>query len=292
MTVLDCHAHLEPRMLDVAQALSKMDAAGVDRVALIPAMNDPLPHTPERLLAIMRRLMRSRATRPLAEAVHRAMLTPEGDLRLGGETFGIYDRPDNEAVARVCAAHPTRFLGWIFLNPRNNPRVLDELERWRAAPGMIGVKLHPHWHDYRTELLGPVLRRAAELRMPVLIHLGFRRRGDFRALSDAFPSLTVISAHAGFPFYDDLWAYRGAYPNLHVDLSSPYIDEPLARAAVAAMGPERCLFGTDAPYGFHDTDGSYDYRRIRGWVERMPVSTAAREGMLGGRFLELLSRNV
>jgi hypothetical protein len=38
---------------------------------------------------------------------------------------------------------------------------------------------------------------------------------------------------------------------LHVDLSSPYLDEPLARAAVAAMGPERCLYGTDSPYGFH-----------------------------------------
>lgn len=276
-------------MLDVDGALAKMDAAGVDRVALIPAMNDPLPHTPERLLAVMRRLMRSRATRPLAEAVHRATLTAEGDLRLKGKTFGIYDRPDNETVARACAAHPTRFLGWIFLNPRNNPRVLDDLERWRSAPGMIGVKLHPHWHDYRTELLTPVLRRVAELGLPILIHLGFRRRGAFREICDALPTLTVISAHAGFPFYDDLWAYRSAYPNLHVDLSSPYIDEPLARAAVAAMGPERCLFGTDAPYGFPEQDGSYDYGRIRGWVERMPVSSAARERMLGGRFLELVS---
>lgn len=289
MTVVDCHAHLEPRMLDVPLALAKMDAAGIDRVALIPAMNDPLPHTPERLLSVLRRLMRFRGTRPVAEAVHRSLLTAEGDLRLDGKIFGIYDRPDNESVARICEAHPTRFMGWIFLNPRNNPAVLDELELWRSVPGMIGVKLHPHWHDYRTELLAPLLRRAAELKLPVLIHLGFRKRGDFRALCDAFPTLTVISAHAGFPFYDDLWAYRGAYPNLHVDLSSPYIDERLARAAVAAMGPERCLFGTDAPYGFHESDGSYDYRQIRGWVERMPVSSAERDRMLGERFLELVS---
>lgn len=279
-------------MLDVGDALAKMDAAGVDRVALIPAMNDPLPHTPERLLSVMRRLMRSTATRPLAEAVHRATLTPEGDLRLGGKTFGLYDRPDNEAVAQACAAHPTRFLGWIFLNPRNNPHVLDELERWRSSPGMIGVKLHPHWHDYRTDVLGPLLRRIEELGLPVLIHLGFRRRGNFRAICDAHPKLTVISAHAGFPFFGDLWAYRGAYPNLHVDLSSPYLDEPLARAAVSTMGPERCLFGTDAPYGFHQADGSYDYGRIRGWVERMPVSSDARERMLGARFSELVSAHV
>ena len=236
---------------------------------------------------MVRRLSTSRAGRVLVEATHRALLTPEGDVRLSGKVVGIYDRPENEPVARLVAAHPGRFMGWIFLNPRNNPRVLDELERWRAVPGMIGVKLHPHWHDYRTEILGPVLRRAEELGLPVLIHLGFGKRGDFRAICREHPRLKVVSAHAGFPFYKDLWAYRGEHPNLYVDLSSPYIDERLARAAVKAMGPERCLYGTDAPYGFHEQDGSYDYGEIRRWVERMDVSTAAREGILGGNFAEL-----
>lgn len=289
--IIDCHAHFEPRMLDEAQVLARMDAAGIDRVVMIPAMNDPVPEAPERLLAVLRRLMRSSAGRVAAEAAHRALLTPEGDLRLSGQVYGIYSRPDNASVARLVAAHPDRFLGWIFLNPRNNPAVLDELERWRSVPGMVGVKLHPHWHDYRIDLLGPLLRRAEELRLPVLIHLGFRRRGDFRAICGAFPRLTVIGAHAGFPFYDDLWACKGAYPNLHVDLSSPYLDEALARAAVRAMGPERCLYGTDAPYGFHDAGGGYDYGAIKGWVERMPVSSAEREGILGGNFAALLARS-
>jgi len=286
--IVDCHAHFDPGLLDVDRVLSKMDAAGVDRVVMIPAMNGPLPATPERLLSVMRRLSGSRAGRVVVEATHRALLTPEGDLRLSGKTVPIYSRPDNETVARLVASHPSRFLGWMFLNPRNNPTVLDELERWRATPGMIGVKLHPHWHDYRTEILGPVLRRAEELGLPVLIHLGFRRRGDFRAICREHPRLKVISAHAGFPFYRDLWAYRDECPNLHVDLSSPYIDERLARAAVAAMGPERCLYGTDAPYGFHEADGSYDYGEIRRWVERMPVSSAMRERILGGNFRELV----
>jgi predicted TIM-barrel fold metal-dependent hydrolase len=104
-----------------------------------------------------------------------------------------------------------------------------------------------------------------------------------------YPRLTVISAHAGFPFYRDLWAYRGEHPNLYVDLSSPYIDEPLARAAVQAMGPERCLYGTDAPYGFHEADGSYDYGEIRRWVERMPVSAEMRGRILGGNFREIVA---
>lgn len=286
--ILDCHAHFDPRLLSVDRVLAKMDAAGVDRVALIPAMNDPLPETPERLLAVMRRLSGHAAGRAVVESVHRALLTPEGDLKLAGKVVPIYARPDNAPVAALCAAHPTRFLGWIFLNPRGNPGVLDELERWRSAPGMIGVKLHPHWHDYRTELLTPLLRRVAELGLPILIHLGFRARGDFRAICARFPSLRVIAAHAGFPFYRDLWRHAGDFPNLFVDLSSPYIDERLAREAVQAMGPERCLYGTDAPYGFHEADESYDYGAIKGWIERLPLGTAARERIFADNFREIV----
>ena len=230
--------------------LRRMDQHGIAKVALIPCMNDPLPHTPEKLLSALRHIMARRLTRPLAQVVHRALLTPEGDLRLDGKVYQIYQRPDNEAVAQALRAHPERLLGWIFLNPRNNPKVLQELEHYRAVPGMIGVKLHPHWHDYRTELCRPILRRAAELKLPVLIHLGFGLRGDFRALAEAHPSVPLICAHAGFPFYRDLWTYGKKLPNLYVDLSSPYIDEALARAAVATLGPDRCLYGTDAPYGF------------------------------------------
>lgn len=123
----------------------------------------------------------------------------------------------------------------------------------------------------------------------MLIHLGFRMRGDVSEICERFPKLKVISAHAGFPFYDALWRFRDRFPNLYVDLSSPYIDEELARAAVRAMGPERCLYGTDAPYGFHSEDGSYDYGEILRWVDRFPISSGDKERMLGPAFMELLA---
>ncbi|MEM9188177.1 MAG: amidohydrolase family protein [Myxococcota bacterium] len=288
--IIDSHAHLEPRMLDVARMEEKLRVAGVDRVMLIPALNDPLPETPERLLAVIRHLMARRSTRPLAELVHRATMTGGGDLRLAGTVYRIYAQPDNEPVAALVAERPDLFSGWIFLNPRT-PGVLDELERYRAVDGMVGIKLHPHWHDYRTELLDPVLRRAEELRMPVLIHLGFRGRGDFRAMADRYPKLSIISAHAGFPFYRDLWRYKNEYPNLHVDLSSPYINEALARRAVAAMGPDRCLFGTDAPYGFHSEDGSYDYGEIRRWIERLTIRAEDRERIFSKNIQAILDHS-
>ncbi|MCB9792072.1 MAG: amidohydrolase [Alphaproteobacteria bacterium] len=287
MPVIDCHAHYDPAMLDAEAMLARMDAAGVERVALIPAMNEPLPHTPELLLAVMRKVMNSPA-RPLAELIHRSTMTRDGNLKLSGEVIQIFKQPDIASVAELVSQHPARLMGWIFLNPGHDPDPVGTLERWRASPGMIGVKLHPHWHDYRTEILGPVLQRCEELGLPVLIHLGFGRRGDFVSMCQAYPKLKLISAHAGFPFYKALWRYRSDCPNLFVDLSSPYLDEALAREAVRHMGPERCLYGTDAPYGFPAEDGGYDYGEIRRWVERMPASSGQIEGMLGDGFLELL----
>ncbi len=285
--IVDSHAHLDARMLDLDAMLVKMDGAGVDRVALIPSMNDPLPHTPERLLSAMRYAMQSGPGRLVAECVHRALMTREGNLKLSGAVYTIYPRPDNAGVAAAIEQHPDRFLGWIFLNPRDNPGVLDELEEWRHKPGMVGIKLHPHWHDYRVEILGPLFARAEELGLPILIHLGFRGRGDIRDLAQTYPRLKIIAAHAGFPFYQRLWGWSRAHANIYVDLSSPYIDESLARRAVAAMGPERCLYGTDSPYGFPAPDHTYDYTHIRQWIDRLPVTGAQKDAILGGNFVEL-----
>jgi predicted TIM-barrel fold metal-dependent hydrolase len=53
-------------------------------------------------------------------------------------------------------------MGWDFLptTPRQQPRVLDELERWSERAGMIKVKLHPHRHDTDNRATNPLLARA------------------------------------------------------------------------------------------------------------------------------------
>jgi len=288
VTVVDVHAHYEPRMLAVPAMLAQMDARGIRQVALIPCMNDPLPETPARLLAVVRRLMRS-PCHPLARVIAEATITDGGDLRLGGKVHAIYPRPDNASVAEVVRAHPDRFLGWIFLNPRAAVG-LDELERWRGVPGMIGVKLHPHWHGWPLVDAIPIARRCEELGLPVLLHLGFGDRGDWRVLTAAAPRLRLIFAHAGIPHYDRIWGAIRADRRLALDVSSPYLDEALVRDAVAAVGPERVLYGTDAPYGFHDPDGGYDYGAIRGWVERLRLPARDIDRVLSGNALTLLDR--
>lgn len=291
MSVIDVHAHFEPRMLDTAALLAKLDGAGIDRVILIPAMNDPLPHTPTALLTVMRVLMNS----PLCACagwIERRLHTEEGDLRLGGETIRIYARPDNGQVAELLQAHPERFLGWIFLNPRDTLDPLEELERWRSVPGFIGVKLHPHWHGYDIPEALPIAQRCEELGLPILIHLGFGERGAWQVLRGRCPRLRIIFAHAGMPLFSRMWRDIRDDPRLYIDLSSPYLSERLARDAVAICGPERALYGTDAPYGFEDADHTYDYTHLRSWIERMPCRAEQIDQMLGGNAERLLGERV
>ena len=59
-------------------------------------------------------------------------------------------------------------------------------------------------------------------------------------------------AHAGAqPFAKGDWnrAIMAAqrFPNLYLDTASSTIDEGFLRACVAALGPERIIFGTDTP---------------------------------------------
>ena len=289
MPVIDAHAHFEPRMLDLPDLIARMNARGIDRVALIPAMVDPIPEVPARLLAVLRTLMRSSCCHPLARAIAATTITKEGDVRVGGHEYAIYARPDNASVAAVLAAHPDRFLGWIFLNPKAAVG-LPELERWRQVPGFIGVKLHPYWHRWTIDEAIPIGRRCEELGLPVLIHLGFGRGGDWRVLADACPRLRIVFAHAGFPRYDRLWGAIRDDRRLAIDVSGPFLDERLVRDAVAAVGPSRVVYGTDAPYGFHDAGGGYDYGAIRGWVERLPLPARDVDRVLGGNVDELFDR--
>ena len=67
-------------------------------------------------------------------------------------------------------------------------------------------------------------------------------------------------AHTGFPGYSDTWREIKKRKNVFVDLSqTSYVGPRTLRAAVEYLGADRCLFGTDGPYGFHGPDGTIDY---------------------------------
>jgi len=269
--------------------LDQMDRHGIDRLALIANPVEPFRLGPiaHRVSGWMRQALRSRWA-AVGRIMYRTTVTPGGKFSALGKTYRIIDRPDNAPVARALSQHPQRFYGWVFVNPRVRDG-LAELEAYGAQPGWVGVKAHPFWHRYPVRMLDRVAAWCAEREKPLLIHLGGdRERGDYRWLHERHPRLKVLYAHAGVPWYQELWAYIASRKNAWVDLSSPYLDEPLRRAAVRELGPERCVYGSDGPFEYPDpADGGYDHGAILTEIARMDLSDAARARILSDNFREL-----
>ena len=71
---------------------------------------------------------------------------------------------------------------------------------------------------------------------------------------------------------------------MFVDLSSPYLDKALRHRALRALGPSRCLYGSDGPYGYPAPDGGYDHGAILRQVAQAGLSSADLDRVLGGNF--------
>lgn len=298
--IVDCHAHFDARVLDVGTLVDKLDEQAIGRAVLIARITETVePEKSAVLLAVQRHMMNSSVLRQAAAAASLTFYDGHGRLRpvwkpftRGRAGYVKAMRPDNESVMAAVAKAPDRFWAWVFLNPARGGAAggsaADELERWRTAPGVVGVKVHPYWHRYPITALAPALENAERRGLPVLVHLGFGAQGDYRWLLETFPRLAVIFAHAGMPYFKALWPLVRGRARTYVDLSSPHLSERFVRAVVAAVGPEKCLYGTDSPYGFSLLDGSYDYGRVKGWIDRLPVDTRTRGRILGDNFCELI----
>ena len=288
--IIDCHAHYEPRLLDDKNIIKVMDEAGVSKTVLISHLTDP-PETKKGdfVMAVQRYMFDNNLLRPLGIAITKSMYKKSGEwnlwfnkLKKEPQKLDIIQKPDNAGIARMIKQFPDRFLGWIFINPLL-PEALDELDRWKDTPGMVGVKIHPFWHRFPMEKVEAVGRRTEELGLPILVHLGFDASGNYQWLIDKFPRLKIIIAHLGVPYYKSLWSEVIRSPNVYLDISSTYhVDEGLVRRAVKEVGAHKCLFGTDSPYAHVDA-----VEQIKKWVQDLPVSEPDKEKIFSTNFLEL-----
>jgi len=124
-----------------------------------------------------------------------------------------------------------------------------------------------------------------KLGKPMLIHCGFDGDGDFRSLLAEVPGLELILAHAAFPEYKDTWRVIRDSPNVFVDLSqTSYVGRRILRDVVGALGPDRCLYGTDGPYGLLPP---YEYGEIKNRIESAIADPGARRRILGQNMSDL-----
>ncbi len=285
--VIDCHYHLEERLLTVDEMIARMDAVGIDRVALMGVMTEPIPEAPRLLVRLLQFLLAHRATRPLGRRfVER--FDADGDVEILGRSYRMHAHPDNEPVFNLARKMPDRFLGWIFVRPGSAVDPAAEMEKWMFQPGFVGVKAHPYWHRFEPIRLLPVAERLIAVSKPLLIHAGFGRHGDFLPLVDKLPELKLVIAHAGFPEYADTLRKIKNRKNIYLDLSqTSYVSGAATREAVEILGAGRCLYGTDGPYGPRASDGRFDFGFIKARLERLFPDAGARRRILGENFAEL-----
>lgn len=288
--IIDCHYHFEQRLLAEDVLLKKMDACEIDKAALMGVLNEPIPKPPEALLHVFRFAWSHRSFRFIAKAMTNSF-TSEGDIKLPTGIFKIHSDPKNETIFQAIDKHPNRFLGWVFVNPVGEKDPVRELEKWKNHPGFIGVKAHPFWHRYAPIELLPVAEQLTKIGKPLLIHAGWGSHGNYEALLKNLPDLKLLLAHAGFPLYSETWNRVKQYKNVCVDLSqSSYLNERMTKAAVAFLGVEKCLFGSDGPYGLHGADGLFDLSFIKRRIERLFPDKAIQQRLFGGNFLELIEK--
>ena len=286
--IIDCHYHLERKLLTDDELLKKMDECEVDKVALMGVINEPIPKPPEFLLKILRFTLTHSSFRFLAKILA-ANFTSEGDIKIPTGIFHLYPNPKNEPIFQAVADRPDRFLGWVFVNPQGGTDQIQELNKWKDKPGFIGVKAHPFWHRYQPVELLPVAFQLAKMGKPLLIHAGFGAHGDYDVLLQKVSDLKLILAHAGFPLYSDTWNKIKNNKNVYVDLSqTSYLNDRTTWQAIEYLGVERCLFGTDGPYGVHGDDDLFDYSFIKRRIERLFPDKEIQKKLLGENFLELI----
>lgn len=79
----------------------------------------------------------------------------------------------NEEMAKLCASHPDRFLGFACSLPMNNPdAAIKELERSVDELGAKGVQLYTNVNGKPLDLpeFEPIFAKMAEARLPIWLH--------------------------------------------------------------------------------------------------------------------------
>ena len=219
---------------------------------------------------------------------------------------------DKEAVSVAVARHPDRFVGFFALNPLA-PDATDRLERGFTDLALRCVCLFPAMHGYRLDdaRVAKVFEVAAAHRGAVFAHCGFLyiearaklglpgafdlRLGDPLALATTavrFPSVPVIVPHFGAGFLREALMAADMCPSIHLDSSSsnswvkflPGLTlTEVFRRALAVVGPERILFGTDSssfPRGWRRVI----YGAQRTALDDLGVETAVQQKIFSGNF--------
>jgi predicted TIM-barrel fold metal-dependent hydrolase len=189
-------------------------------------------------------------------------------LAWDAETASGRPRLTNEFVATAVKDHPEVFFGFGSVDPRKGIRAVEELDRFKEL-GLLGCKFHPSLQDFAPddERWWPVFARCEQLGLPCVFHTGTSGIGAgmpggsgirldhcrpirLDTLAAAFPKLTIIAAHFGWPWHVEMLAVAQHKANVLIDISGwapRYIPADVMRELKGRM-QDKFLFGSDYPF--------------------------------------------
>ncbi|MEC0344887.1 MULTISPECIES: amidohydrolase family protein [Peribacillus] len=284
--IIDCHFHVDETMLTLEKMIEGMDKNDVTKTALIAPMNGTMFELDSIFQQGLQHLFRFLILNvpQIGLGIYDG-LVKDGYLKLYGNSYKIFTKPDNDIVATAIDRFPDRFLGWVAVNPMTHVSV-EEVELYLNKPGFIGVKAHPFMHEYSIKALDPVAAMCETKGMPMIIHLS-SEPDSYKYLPENYPELKIIYAHAGLPFWKKLWNYVKNQPNVFVDTSSDYLNPSIVKKAVESLGYRKVLYGCDGPYGMKKFN-EYDYLTKKSWVDSLQIPDNQKEYILGKNFLALI----
>lgn len=175
---------------------------------------------------------------------------------------------NNCQIAELCGMSP-RLVGFASVDPHqaDAPKQLETAVRDLK---LRGLKLDPAMQGFYPDdrMAYPVYEKARELGIPILFHAGMSWQPGsrlqygqplrFENVAADFPELRIVLAHLAWPWVVDAVALALKYPNLYLDTSALYFDNPrdFMRYAMTHQVPltvferslrNQLLFGSNYP---------------------------------------------
>ena len=168
----------------------------------------------------------------------------------------IETRPDNALVIDA-ATRSDRVIPCACVNPNLGQEALDEFERAVRDGGMQGLKLMAPRHGYQISgpVCDPLMEMARSLGIPVTIHSEDTPAHplEIAELAKRHPEVPIIMDHMGHRYWVDqaLQAAR-ACENIYLGTTIASFEPLIIARAAAEVGPEKIVFGSNAPSAYPD----------------------------------------
>ncbi|QQO10777.1 amidohydrolase family protein [Breznakiella homolactica] len=194
------------------------------------------------------------------------------------------------------------FIGFASVDPKKES-ALKDMEDAKAM-GLVGLKLDPGLQGFSLDetLDHPMWRLVEQYRWPVVLHVGYSFTPDMsmyastpkdvEALAIKYPKINFVMAHMAFPWVMEAALLAIKFPNIYMDTSMAYFDNPNAYAAFIhekIISPsileksirEKIIFGSNYP--------RVRMESMKAAIEKWPVSDKAKRYLFNDNAQRLLN---